>query len=82
MIGVKLLPRNFPEMNVFQQIDSMIDVFGIVMKISGNEEFKENIEMLEEVKRECYRRNASVNIFDLMGSKFTKEDFYQIKSNS
>lgn len=81
MIGVKLLPRNFPEMNTIQQIDAMIDVFGIVMKVSGDTQFKENIEMLEEVKKECYRRNSKVNIFDLMGTQFTKEDFYQIKTH-
>jgi hypothetical protein len=82
MIGIKLLPRNFPEMNIFDQINSMIDVFGIVMKISGDTQFKENIEMLEEVKKECYRRNSSINIFDLMGDQFTKEYFHQIKADS
>ena len=82
MIGIKLLPRNFSEMNIFEQIDSMIDVFGIVMKISGDTQFRENIEMLQEVKKECNRRNTSINIFDLMGDKFTKEYFHQIKSDS
>jgi hypothetical protein len=82
MYAIELFPRDFPEMNIYQQIDSMIDIFGMVMKITGDMSYQLNIESLEEAKKECYRRNSSVNIFDLMGDDFTKDNFKQIKSQS
>lgn len=76
----KLLPKDFPEMNMFQQIDALIDVYEISIRLTGNISFKENIEMLKLVRSELTKQNKLVNIFDLMGSEFTKEDFIQIKS--
>jgi hypothetical protein len=75
----QLLPRDFPEMNMIEQIDSLIDVYEILMRISGNKQFKDNIEMLELVKSESLKRNLNVNVFELMGDDFTKEDFRKMK---
>jgi hypothetical protein len=75
----QLLPMDFPEMNMFQQIDALIDVYEILMRMSGNKQFKDNIEQLELVKSEYLKRNESVNVFQLMGNEFTKEDFRKMK---
>lgn len=81
MFIVQLLPKNFPEMNMFQQIDSLIDVYKISIKLSGNIKFKENIKMLKMIKNEFLNQNKSINIFELIGHEFTKEDFHRMKMN-
>ena len=57
----------------------LIDVYEILMRMSGNKQFKDNIEQLELVKSEYLKRNESVNVFQLMGNEFTKEDFRKMK---
>lgn len=82
MFMVELLPRDFPDMNLLDQIDALIDVYGMTMMIRGNNEYKDNIEMLEVCKEECIRKKSSFNMFELMGPEFTKEDFKKLKSQS
>jgi len=77
---IHLLPKDFPNLPLFDQIDALIDGYGITMMITGNSKLKENMKMLEEAKKECIRRNSSFDIFDLIGPEFTKEDFKKIKS--
>lgn len=82
MFIAELLPRDFPDMNLLDQIEAMIDVYGMTMMITGNTEYKDNIEMLEICREECIRRNSSFNMFELMGPEFTKENFRKLKSQS
>jgi hypothetical protein len=80
MSSIHLFPKDFPNMPLLDQIDALIDVYGMTMMITGNSKLKENMEMLKEVKKECIRRNSSFDIFDLMGPEFTKEEFKKIRS--
>jgi hypothetical protein len=82
MFIAELLPRDFPDMNLLDQIEAMIDVYGMTMMITGNTEYKDNIEMLEVCREECIRRNSSFNMFELMGPEITKENFRKLKSQS
>jgi hypothetical protein len=82
MYIVELLPKDFPEMSLLDQVDALIDVYGMTILLTGNNQYKDNIEMLEECKKECIRRKSSFNMFDLIDKEFTKEDFRKMKSQS
>jgi uncharacterized protein (DUF2252 family) len=78
-----LLPRNFSDLGIIDQIDWMIDAYGMAGKLSGDSnKFIEDIEMLEIIKKEVNRRNVSFNIFDITGDSMTKDKFVELKTNS
>jgi hypothetical protein len=79
MFVYQLLPKDFPEMDMVEQIDALVDVYEMLFKLSGQVEFKENIKHLEFVKTEFKKQNKSVSIFEIMGNQFSKEDFYREK---
>ena len=75
----ELLPNNFINLGIIDQIDWMIDVYGMAMKMEGGN-FINNINMLQMVKKEIQTRNVSFNIFDIMGNSITKEKFIKLKT--
>lgn len=80
---IDLLPVYFVDLGIIDQIDWLIDAYGMAGKLSGNKDkYKEDIEMLEMIKKEIQRRNIPFNIFDITGDSITKEKFVELKANS
>ena len=80
---VELLPEYFCELKLNEQVDRMIDAYSMALKMSGNKELMNNINMLQLVKKEMMIREFPIcNIFDMMGNEITKENFREIKSKS
>jgi hypothetical protein len=80
---VDLLPKNFGDLSIIEQIDCMIDAYGMAGKISGNtNKYDKDIEVMEMIKKEITRRNIPFNIFDITGTSMTKENFVELKTNS
>jgi hypothetical protein len=78
----KLLPKNFPQMDMYEQLDAMIDAYEISIRLTGDTSYKDNIKQLEFVKTEFKKTNSKpVNIFQLMGNEFTENDFHRMKLN-